>query len=64
MRGERSVDDSILEYIPGWKQISEESDINIVLGVLIWLSSFCDLILAKGERLERTDKLAYELPRT
>lgn len=47
-------------------EISEGSDINIVLDVLIWLSAFCDLILAKGERLERTDicdRLAHELPR-
>lgn len=47
MREERSIDDSTMAYVSGWKQkFLRGSKISVVLDVLIGLSGFCDIILS------------------
>lgn len=56
-----------MEYVSVWKKkFLRESEINVVLDVLIGLSGFCDIILSQGERLgmmDICDELAHEFPR-
>lgn len=56
-----------MEYVSVWKKkFLRESEINVVLDVLIGLSGFCDIIFSQGERLgmmDICDELAHEFPR-